>query len=674
MSILSLKNASLALKSGPLFEDACLEIQPDDRIGLIGPNGSGKSSLLALLVRDIELDAGELMWAKGFTYSFLPQTFDVPEGATVASFLYSGRASEIEDAPTVEVPAISLENRYKALCRELGFVDMDLPLATLSGGEKKKLALARALAPKADLLLLDEPTNHLDIDTIEWLEARLQALPNAVILVTHDRWFLDAVVTSIVEIDRHALRAYPGSYSQFLEKKAAWLASLDRMENKRLANLKIELEWLGRGARARATKSGRRKKDIEKMRVSLLEKQRDRIEFVSSETYLGKKVCVLEHVGLTFDALPTPGAGLTFDAVPTIEATTNVPQNGHDSDVTGARGSSPRVLFDDFSMEISHGAKIGIVGPNGSGKTSLLKIIAGRLEPTKGRVELGQTVRLSFFEQTNEAVDGELSVLDFIQQHADHFRLPDGTTLDAQLLLERFGFERDFQKQKLRTLSGGELRRLMLVRVLAESPNFLLLDEPTNDLDIETIESLEAYCADFSGSLLMVSHDRLLVDRLATELIIFDGQGGVERFHGSYLDWKLEHDAATRAGSGTTSAAGASGAAGVSGAGSPSSVSRAAGTSSVAGVSSASRAAGPSSTSGAASKPAAKLSFKEKHELAALLDEIDALEAEKRSLDELFQTPDTPPDALNQATRRYGEIAEVLPAKLTRWEELAARE
>ncbi|HOV94634.1 MAG TPA: ABC-F family ATP-binding cassette domain-containing protein [Spirochaetales bacterium] len=680
MSILSLKNASLALKNGPLFEDAGLEIQPDDRIGLIGLNGSGKSSLLALLVRDIELDAGELMWAKGFTYSFLPQTFNVPEGATVASFLYSGRASEIEGAPTLEVPAISLENRYKALCRELGFADMDLPLATLSGGEKKKLALARALAPKADLLLLDEPTNHLDIDTIEWLEARLQALPNAVILVTHDRWFLDAVVTSIVEIDRHALRAYPGSYSQFLEKKAAWLASLDRMENKRLANLKIELEWLGRGARARATKSERRKKDIEKMRVSLLEKQRDRIEFVSSETYLGKKVCVLEHVGLTFDAPPAPGVGFAFDAAPTIEAAltidapTNGPQNGHDSDVTGANCGAPRVLFDDFSMEIAHGAKIGIVGPNGSGKTSLLKIIAGRLEPTKGRVELGQTVRLSFFEQTNEAVDGELGVLDFIQQHADHFRLPDGTTLDAQLLLERFGFERDFQKQKLRTLSGGELRRLMLVRVLAESPNFLLLDEPTNDLDIETIESLEAYCADFSGSLLMVSHDRLLVDRLATELIIFDGQGGVERFHGSYLDWKLEHDAATRAGSGTrsgtraqsdagtTSAAGTSGAAFVSGDAAPSSASRTAGTSSVAGVSS------------AASKPAAKLSFKEKQELAALLDEIDVLEAEKRSLDELFQTPGTPPDALNQATRRYGEIAEVLPAKLARWEELAARE
>ncbi|HPS14693.1 MAG TPA: ABC-F family ATP-binding cassette domain-containing protein [Spirochaetales bacterium] len=622
MSILSLKDASLSLKSGPLFENACLEIQPDDRIGLIGLNGSGKSSLLALLVRDIQLDSGELMWSKGFTYSFLPQSVDVPQGATVASFLYSGRASEIEGAPTGEVPAISLENRYKALCRELGFVDMDLPLTMLSGGEKKKIALARALAPSADLLLLDEPTNHLDIETIEWLEARLLALPKAVILVTHDRWFLDAVVTSIVEIDRHTLRAYPGSYSQFLEKKAAWLASLDRMENKRLANLKIELEWLGRGARARATKSERRKKDIEKMRVSLLEKQRDRIEFASSETYLGKKVCVLDHVGLTFDA--------------------------------------PRVLFDDFSMEIAHGAKIGIVGPNGSGKTSLLKIIAGRLEPTKGSVELGQTVRLSFFEQTNEAVDGELSVLDFIQEHADHFRLPDGSILDAVLLLERFGFERDFQKQKLRTLSGGELRRLMLVRVLAESPNFLLLDEPTNDLDIETIESLETYCADFSGSLLMVSHDRLLVDRLATELIIFDGKGGVERFHGSYLDWKLEHDTARRAGS-------------AQGAVQRSSTRR----DQAQNAAILTEAEAPTESGGAAShanEPAAKLSYKEKHELAALLEEIDELEAEKHSLDELFQTPGTPPDALAKATRRYTEIAEVLPAKLARWEELASRE
>ncbi|MCE5256040.1 MAG: ABC-F family ATP-binding cassette domain-containing protein [Spirochaetaceae bacterium] len=611
MSILSLKDASLTLKAGPLFEHTCLEIEAQDKIGLIGQNGSGKSSLLSLLAKDFMPDSGEVAWEKDFSYSFLPQDIDVPEEATLGDFLYSGKATEIaHNQPSDRsLPAISIENRYRALCRELGFRDLDMPMRNLSGGEKKKAALARVLAPSAKLLILDEPTNHLDIQTIEWLESRLRASRQAFILVTHDRWFLDSVVNSIVEIDRHELRAYPGSYSQFLEKKAAYMASLDRMENKRLANLKIELEWLHRGARARATKSERRKKDVEKMRESLLEKQRPRIEFSSSEARLGKKVCVFRDLGMAF---------------------------------------GPRRLFGGFSWEIGPGAKVGIMGPNGSGKTSLLKIISGRLLPTEGSIELGETVHMSVFEQTNDSIDGELSILDYIQEHADHFVLPDGAALDAEFLLERFGFPRDFQKQKLRTLSGGELRRLMLVRVLAESPNFLLLDEPTNDLDIDTIESLESYCAEFPGSLLIVSHDRLLVDRLADELLIFNGQGQIERFHGSYLDWKLETEAtgSPDAGNGNHADKPADKANGKTGG----------------------RASQPS-----LQKPT-KLSYKEKQELAGLMDEIDALDEEKRRLDEFFQKPDSNPAAYAETGRRYEEIDRLTHEKLSRWEELAARE
>lgn len=746
MSILSLKEVSLSLKSGPLFERACLEIEADDRIGLIGQNGSGKSSLLSLLVKDLIPDTGEVAWEKNFSYSLLPQTIAIPKSATVASFLEYGKASEIDAAENgrgedsvsrsedsvhrgersagrvrhYDTPAISLENRYKALCRELGFADMDLPLETLSGGEKKKIALARALAPAADLLILDEPTNHLDIQTIEWLETRLQTFPKAVILVTHDRWFLDAVVSSIVEIDRHELRAYPGSYSQFLEKKASWLASLDRMENKRLANLKIELEWLNRGARARATKSERRKKEIEKMRESLIEKPHARIEFASSETRLGKKVCILRNLGLTFDtpkaqeasgdALATHDPIETYDsaaananAISARAADGSAPKQGPGAGADSAV-TAPRRLFENFSWEIEPGAKIGIVGPNGCGKTSLLKIIAGRLAPTEGCVELGQTVRMAVFEQTSESVDTNLSILEYIQEHAEHFVLPDGSALDAEFLLERFGFSRDFQKQKLRRLSGGELRRLMLVRVLAESPNFLLLDEPTNDLDIETIESLESYCADFTGSLLIVSHDRLLVDRLADELVIFDGHGKISRFHGSYLDWKLEQEtraAGTRRKSATAvrgpgktekteatewGSAGATGSAAMSlrtttaevSGGAPDAPQKSQKSKKAQKAASVTqgmlrRAEYPESGQTQPKGPA-KLSFKEKQELAALLDEIDALETEKRGLDEFFQRPVDSPATLAEASRRYEEIGRLLPLKLARWEALASRE
>ena len=636
MNILSLRDISLSLKSGPLFERAGLEIEDRDRIGLIGRNGVGKTSLLSVLVGRLLPDSGELARARDFSYSYLPQKIEVREGITLGGFLYLGDASEIDDARKstgdegdggdriaraahAGAPAISLENRYRALCRELGFADLGLPMDHFSGGELRKAALARALAPYARLLVLDEPTNHLDLRTIEWLESKLRNLEGAFILVTHDRWFLDAVTSSIVEIDRHTLRTYSGSYSKFLEDKATWLTSLNRMENKRLANLKIELEWLNRGARARATKSERRKREIEKMRESLLEREREKIVFSSNATRLGKKVCVMRELGLSY---------------------------------------GERRLFSEFSWELATGAKVGIVGPNGSGKTSLLRLIAGKLAPSAGSVELGQTVRLSVFEQTNDAIDGAMSVIDFIREHAERFSIPGAPDLDAESLLERFGFSRTDQGQRLARLSGGELRRLMLVRTLSESPNLLLLDEPTNDLDIETIESLEAYCADFAGSILMVSHDRLLVDRLADELLIFDGSGGINRFHGSYFEWKLEEEEQSE-----ERAAKVRGAKGAGGAGG--------------GV-------GTESARGAASEPAStdsgaprKLSFKERKELGALLTEIDELEAEKRALDAFFHSPSAPGSArldFADAGRRYEEIERTLSEKIERWEALATRE
>lgn len=605
MNLLSLKDLSLSLKSGPLFESVTIDIDELDKIGLIGVNGSGKSSFLKLITGELTADHGEISCAKNFSYSFLPQKSEFSENITLGDFLYLGNATEILH-PEGEA-LVSLENRYSALCKELNLPAPSTPMKFFSGGELKKAELARALAPYARLLILDEPTNHLDVDTIEWLEKKLQASRQALILVTHDRWFLDAVVTRIAEIDRHTITMYPGSYSRHLERKAVILAGLERAENKRLANLKIELAWLNRGARARATKSERRKQEIKAMSDSLLEKPPADYAFSSSETRLGKKVCVMTAVSFSYGTKP---------------------------------------ILTDFSFEFQPSEKLAIVGPNGSGKTSLLKLISGMLKPDTGTIELGATVRLSYFRQTNESLDAEKSILAFIQEHADHFKLADGSTLDAELLLERFGYDRDFRNQKIKTLSGGEVRRLMLVRILAESPNMLLLDEPTNDLDIETIERLEEYLEDFRGTVILVSHDRLLVDKLARNLLIFKGDGVIERYSGSYLEWSEEKERAGKA------------------------------------AVSSSEKQKPNKTdrvdekreSKKSSSSRGKLSFKEKREFEQLLNEIDALETEKRQLEESFANPRVLGPQIQSAHVRYEELNRQLEQKMARWEYLAERE
>jgi len=631
MNILSLKDISLSLKSGPLFESVRMDIDERDHIGLIGKNGTGKTSLLNLIAGLVEPDRGTIFKAKNFTFSYLTQNTEFDPSRSLREFLYQGASTEIRilnqgltpygphggsQRHHEGQPPISIENRYFALLRELGFSDFDAPMQYLSGGELKKAALARALAPYSNFLILDEPTNHLDVETIEWLENRLQSAAQAFMLVTHDRWFLDATVNRIAEIEHHTLTLYPGSYAKYLEQKSVELASLSRSENKRLANLKIELEWLNRGARARATKSERRKKEIEAMRASLIEKPAPAYAFMSQEVRLGKKVCVLKDVSLAY---------------------------------------GDRVLFSRFSHEFLPGSKTAIIGPNGSGKTSLLSLIAGLRKPTTGSITLGETVRLSFFRQTNEAVDPEMSILDYIQEHADHFRLPDGSSLDAVLLLERFGFERTFQAQKLRTLSGGEIRRLMLVRLLAESPNFLLLDEPTNDLDIETIERLEEYLSDFSGSLIVVSHDRLLVDRLAQDMLIITGKGTIERFTGTYFEWNIrkqqEFDTKPKSRQ-------------------------------IESTSQKQKQPSPQSqgqpftlqTRKPQSTPAkTKLSYKEQKELEHLTGHIEQMEQRKKALEEAFQRPPESGSSLARARKEYDELCRLIESELLRWEELADR-
>ncbi|HEY9053331.1 MAG TPA: ABC-F family ATP-binding cassette domain-containing protein [Rectinemataceae bacterium] len=615
MNLISISGASVALKDGFLFQDLDLGIESGERIGLVGKNGTGKTSLLKLISGALPADSGQLARRRGLAISSLEQMPSFAPDTSLSSFLYSGDAPEILHHRRARDGEISrhefveaygpvpLENRYASLCAELGLADQDRLLSTMSGGEVKKAALARTLAPKADLLLLDEPTNHLDLETIEWLENRLLGSSSAFILVTHDRWFLDRVVDSILEIDRRRVYRHPGNYSAYLKRKAERWASLEKAESRRLANLKIELAWLMRGARARATKSERRKDEIRSMQESALERPSSSFVFSSAESRLGKKAIVLKGLSLSY--------------------------------------GNKRVL-DPIDYEILPGARLGIVGPNGSGKTSLLELIAGKLEPSFGSVDRGDTVRISLFEQTADALAPDKAVLDYIREHAERVRLSQGAAADASLLLERFGFDREFQAMPLGKLSGGERRRLQLVRVLSEAPNVLLLDEPTNDLDIDTIEALEDFLEGFQGCIVAVSHDRAFLDRIARYLLILDGSGSVSPFHGSFLEWK--------------SIAARNGAESVGSTGKSPIPPR------------------PSPNSGRPSPSVKRLSYAEKKEFESILPLLDELEAEKASLEALFSSSGVSPNELRAAHQKYEALGLLIAAKTERWEELAAKE
>jgi ATP-binding cassette subfamily F protein uup len=641
MNIVSISGAAVALKDGFLFEGLDLGIESGEHLGLVGRNGAGKTSLLRMVSGELVADRGEFARRRGLSVAMLEQMPHVTPGETVADFLYGGNSPETrlyarraflhrvlehgarhgeavpDDATTRRELAgiehdieslgpVSLENRYAALCRELGVPDQDRLMSSLSGGEMKKAAIARTLAPRSDLLLLDEPTNHLDLDSIEWLEARLSSARFAFVLVTHDRWFLDGVTDSILEIDKRRVYRHPGNYTAYLQRKAERWAALEAAENRRLANLKIELEWLMRGARARATKSERRKDEIRAMQGAGLERPASNFVFSSVESRLGRKAVVLKRVSVAYDG---------------------------------------KQILKPFDCTIEPGARLGIVGPNGAGKTSLLDLVAGKLEPASGIVDRGDTVRISCFEQTADSIDPSIAVADYIREHAERVRLSPGAAQDATLLLEKFGFSRDFQSMPVGKLSGGERRRLQLVRVLAEAPNVLLLDEPTNDLDIDTIEALEDFLEGFQGCIVAVSHDRAFLDRIARFLLVLDGAGGVRSFNGSYLEWKAEFEAVRSA------------------------------TSANAGANAALAAASSQPAVDAPRKSAKKkLSYSEKKELEGLLPAIDALELEKSALEALFAKTGTSPSELRAAHERYETILHLINEKTLRWEELAERE
>jgi ATP-binding cassette subfamily F protein uup len=600
VNLITLDRIGKTLGENPLFEGASLGIDQGERIGFVGRNGRGKSTFLRILEGSLEPDSGRLARKRGLSVSLLEQRPSFSEGESLSRFLYGGRSTLVAECArrgTDREACSELERSYSSLCTELGLTNPSALMAKMSGGMVKKAAIARALAPKPELLLLDEPTNHLDIETIEWLEKRLGQFRGGFVLVTHDRWFLDSVCSSIMEIDRASVFKYDGSYSDYLKRRIERSESLESAENRRLANLKRELAWLARGARARATKSERRKEMIRSMQGQALVRESGMAGFTSTARRLGKKILVLKGIEKSY--------------------------------------GEHRVLSP-FSRDFKAGERVGLVGPNGSGKTTFLDLVAGKVAPDSGLVDRGENTHFAYFDQTASTIDTSLSIIGYIRQKAERIAMADGTTLGPEQFLERFLFPRPMQDLSLSRLSGGELRRLQLARILADSPNFLLLDEPTNDLDIDTIELLEDYLADFPGCVLAVSHDRAFLDGLADSLIVLDGSGGAKEYVGRYADYRAFADE-----------------------GEPEE-----GESS--GQKSASDAAAPSRQ-----REKKGLSYAERKEFDSLLDEISALEDEKSALESLFSSSSPKPEELERGKRRYTEVVGLVEEKTARWEELA---
>jgi ATP-binding cassette subfamily F protein uup len=463
----------------------------------------------------------------------------------------------------------------------------------LSGGMVRKASLARCLARGANFLLLDEPTNHLDLETIEWLEGRLSTAAFGFILVTHDRYFLDGVCTAIMEIGDGAILKYPGNYSLYLARRAEREENLQRAEQRRITILRGELEWLKRGPRARTGKDKGRKQRIQDLRDSHVQAEMTMGEFTSTHRRLGKKVLEMHGVGKGYDG---------------------------------------KNVLRSFTHSFRRGERIGLIGPNGSGKTTFLRLAAGETAPDSGSVTKGETTAFAHLPQASGEDHRGITVIDFMKELAERVPQEHGESMPVELFLERFLFPRGMHSVTLDRLSGGELRRLTLIRLLATAPNFLLLDEPTNDLDLDTIRLLEEYLADFGGCILLVSHDRAMLDRLTDSLLVFDGEGNARGFIGNYDEYRAasrgEADAPDEA---------------------------------------------PRDSYRPAHEQKTGLTFKERKEYGSLLSEIESLEAEQKSLEESFQEQSTAVAVREKNTRRYKELRAELDRKMARWEELAHR-
>lgn len=493
MNLVTAEHLTKAYTERLLFDDVAFSIHEGEKVGLLGINGTGKSTLLKILAGLTEPDAGTVVRGRNLYIRYLPQIPVFTGGDTALESIMRDNAGQSHYSSREEMQATA-----KSMLNELGILDHDVLVDTLSGGQRKRVALASVLMSRAELLILDEPTNHLDSAMADWLEVYLGSFRGALLMITHDRYFLDSVVDRIVELDKGKLYSYQGGYEAYLSLKADRLDMEESAERKRQTVLRREIAWIQRGARARSTKQKAHIKRYEDLRDQKGPEYDRNVELESIASRLGRTTVEVRELNKAY---------------------------------------GDKVLMKDFSYIFLKSDRVGIVGPNGSGKSTLMKIMAGWVEPDSGTVEIGQTVKMGYFSQENEAMDESLKVIDYIKNVAEYIKTKDGS-ISASQMLERFLFPSSTQYTAISRLSGGEKRRLYLLRILMEAPNVILLDEPTNDLDIQTLTILEDYLDTFPGIVAAVSHDRYFLDRVANRIFAFEGQGRVSQYEGGFTDYQ----------------------------------------------------------------------------------------------------------------------------------------
>lgn len=481
MNILNIEHISKIYGEKVIFEDASFGVQEGDKVGIIGINGTGKSTLLKMLAGEEVPQTGQIIMQNNVRLAYLPQNPQFPENATILSYIQDCEA----------------EWKVQSNLTQLGITEYEKQIAVLSGGQRRKVALAKILAQDFDILLLDEPTNHLDEAMISWLEEYLKSFRGTVLMVTHDRYFMDKVTNRILEISHGKMYSYESNYSKFLELKAEREEMELASERKRQSVLRMELEWAKRGCRARTTKQRARLERLEALKNTEAPVGDQSVELESVETRMGKKTIELKHVSKKY---------------------------------------GNQVLVEDFNYILLKNQKLGIIGPNGCGKSTLMKLMAGLVEPDSGTVEMGETIKIGYFAQEEQEMDDRQRVIDYVKDIAEYINTKDGK-ISASQMLERFLFTPDMQYAPIGKLSGGEKRRLYLLGVLSSEINVLLLDEPGNNLDIPTLTILEDYLNSFAGIVVTVSHDRYFLDNVVDRIFEFTGNGKLQQYEGGYTDY-----------------------------------------------------------------------------------------------------------------------------------------
>lgn len=589
MNIINIEHISKIYGDKTIFQDASFGVHQGDKIGILGINGTGKSTLLKMIARVEEPDEGQIIRQNSLKIAYLPQNPEFPEHATVHSYAMDGN-------PDTDWLVQSNLN-------QLGIVEDDTLLEHLSGGQRRKVAMAKILASDFDVLLLDEPTNHLDEQMIAWLEEYLRNFRGTVLMVTHDRYFMDKVTNKILEISHGAIYSYEANYSRFLELKAEREERELASERKRQSVLRMELEWAKRGCRARSTKQRARLERLEALKNGKAPVQDQTVELDSVETRMGKKTIELHHVSKSY---------------------------------------GDKKLVEDFSYILLKNQRLGIIGPNGCGKSTLMKLMAGLVEPDAGTIETGETIKIGYFAQEEQEMDDNQRVIDYVKDIAEYITTKDGK-ISASQMLERFLFTPDMQYAPIGKLSGGEKRRLYLLGVLSSEINLLLLDEPGNNLDIPTLTILEDYLNSFSGIVVTVSHDRYFLDNVVDRIFEFDGNGHLQQYEGGYTDYL---EAKVRRGITETSM----------------------NAKTTASVEKTLESKKESAETWKQNRPVKlKFTFKEQREYETIDDDIAALEEKIEKLDQEIMANATNSGKLNELTKEKEQAEADLEEKMDRW-------